>query len=112
MENANNQKKGLLSKLQTKWELKSLWQVVIVLVVFACTGFTVLLIKEPIFNFLGISMEEGGVWKTIAYLLLVLPLYQALLLMYGFIFGQFHFFWEKEKQFLQRMGKMFSRQER
>jgi hypothetical protein len=112
MENSNNQKKGLLSKLQSKWKLKSLWQVVLILVVFACTGFTVLLIKKPIFDFLGISMVEGGVWKTIVYLLLVLPLYQAILLIYGFIFGQFSFFWEKEKQFLQRMGKMFSRQER
>lgn len=112
MENADSQKKGILSKLQNKWKLQSLWQVVMVLVVFACTGFTVLLIKEPIFEFLGISMVEGGVWKTVAYLLLVLPLYQVILLIYGFIFGQFSFFWEKEKQFLHRMGKMFSRQER
>jgi hypothetical protein len=42
------------------------------------------------------------------YLLLVLPLYQIILLMYGFIFGQFNFFWEKEKQIFRRIGSLFS----
>ena len=100
---------GFLIKLQDKWKLKNLWQVILVLVVFACTGLTVLYIKEPIFELLGISVEKGGFWKTILYLLFVLPLYQAFLLVYGCIFGQFDFFWEKEKQFIRRMGKMFSR---
>lgn len=109
MENENSRGDGFLTRLQSKWRLKSIWQVLLVLVVFACTGFTVLLIKEPIFDILGISMAEGGSWKTVLYLLLVLPLYQAILLVYGFIFGQFDFFWEKEKQFLHKMGKMFSR---
>lgn len=101
-----------LQKLQTKWQLKSLWQVVLVLLVFACTGFTVLFIKKPIFDFLGISMERGGFWKTLLYLLLVLPLYQLFLLIYGFLFGQFGFFWKKEKQFFQRIGKAFSKKEK
>ncbi len=109
MEKDSNKGQGFLNKLQSKWKLKSIWQVVLVLVVFACTGLTVLYIKAPIFDLFGISMEKGGFWKTFLYLLFVLPLYQAFLLVYGFIFGQFKFFWEKEKQFFQRMGKMFSR---
>jgi uncharacterized membrane-anchored protein len=97
---------NFLEKLQSKWKLKSLFQVIIVLVVFALTGFTILFIKKPIFDFLGISMDRGGFWKTVLYLLLVLPLYQIILLFWGFIFGQFGFFWEKEKQFLRRiMGR-------
>ncbi|HLT07277.1 MAG TPA: DUF6787 family protein [Cyclobacteriaceae bacterium] len=107
--NQEQKKGGFLAKLQSKWKLKSIWQVVLVLVVFACTGTTVLLIKEPIFSLLGVDMEKGGFWKTVLYLLLVLPLYQAFLLIYGFLFGQFHFFWEKEKQFIKRMGRLFSR---
>jgi len=100
---------GFLERLQGKWRLKNIRQVILVLLVFACTGMTVLYIKEPIFHLLGISLENGGFWKTILYLLLVLPLYQAILLVYGFLFGQFHFFWEKEKQFIQRIGKIFSK---
>lgn len=101
-------KSNFLKKLQTKWQLKSLWHVVLVLVVFACTGFTILLIKQPIFDFLGFDASEGSFLKTVIYLLLVLPLYQLFLLIYGFIFGQFAFFWEKEKQLFRRLGRLFT----
>jgi uncharacterized membrane-anchored protein len=102
-------KVSFLEKLKTKWKLESLFQVIIILVVFALTGFTILFIKKPIFDFLGISMERGGFWKTVLYLLLVLPLYQIILLIWGFVFGQFGFFWEKEKQFLRRITGRKSR---
>lgn len=103
-------KPGFLQRLQTKWKLESLFQVVLVLVVFACTGFTILFIKNPILNFFGIERGGGqGLINTVLYLLLVLPLYQIILLIYGFIFGQFNFFWEKEKQIFRRIGKLFSR---
>ncbi|MEP0712692.1 DUF6787 family protein [Algoriphagus sp.] len=100
-------KPGFLQRLQTKWKLDSLLQVVLVLVVFACTGFTILFIKNPILDLFGV--EKGGFVNTVLYLLLVLPLYQIILLIYGFIFGQFNFFWEKEKQFFRRIGGMFSK---
>ncbi|MDR7129887.1 hypothetical protein J2X69_002233 [Algoriphagus sp. 4150] len=99
------EKAGFLKRLQTKWKLDSLLQVVLVLVVFACTGFTILFIKNPILDFFGV--EKGGFVNTFLYLLLVLPLYQIFLLIYGFIFGQFTFFWEKEKQIFRRIGEMF-----
>lgn len=103
-------KPGFLQRLQSKWQLKSLTQVFLVLLVFACTGTTILFIKNPILAFLGIQRGEGqGLLNTFAYLLLVLPLYQILLLVYGGILGQFRFFWEKEKQLLKRIGRIFTR---
>ncbi|MBD8491095.1 hypothetical protein IFO69_20240 [Echinicola sp. CAU 1574] len=104
----NNQ--SYLKRLQEKWQLNSLWQVVLVLITFACTGFTVVFIKQPILDLLKVDMESGGFWKTILYLLLVLPLYQVLLLAYGFLFGQFRFFWEKEKKIMKRIGRLFIRE--
>jgi hypothetical protein len=101
------QKPGFLQRLQTKWKLDSLLQVVLVLVVFACTGFTILFIKNPVLDFFGV--EKGGFVNTVLYLLLVLPLYQIFLLIYGFVFGQFRFFWEKEKQIFRRIAKLFSK---
>lgn len=98
-------KPGFLKRLQTKWKLDSLFQVIMVLIVFACTGFTILFIKNPILDFFGV--EKGGFVNTVIYLLLVLPLYQVFLLIYGFLFGQFRFFWEKEKQIIRRMVKPF-----
>ncbi len=109
MQGSTDEKSGnFLERLKSKWKLRSLWQVILVLVVFACTGFTILIVKKPIFDFLGVDTQEGGFFKTLLYLLLVLPLYQVFLLVYGFIFGQFSFFWEKEKQFIRRMGRLFT----
>ncbi|MEB2783585.1 DUF6787 family protein [Algoriphagus persicinus] len=104
---AENDKPGFLQRLQTKWKLDSLLQVILVLIVFACTGFTILFIKNPILDFFGV--EKGGFFNTFLYLLLVLPLYQIFLLIYGFIFGQFNFFWEKEKQIFRRIAGIFSK---
>ncbi|MCH7401382.1 DUF6787 family protein [Belliella kenyensis] len=98
-----DQSPTFLQKLQAKWKLKSLKQVLLVLLVFALTGFTILFIKKPIFDLLGVSMNRGGFWKTVLYFLLVLPLYQLVLLFWGFVLGQFEFFWEKEKQFFRRI---------
>ncbi len=101
---------GFLQRLQSKWQLKSLTQVLLVLFVFACTGTTILLIKNPLLVFFGIERGGGqGALNTLLYLLLVLPLYQILLLVYGFIFGQFRFFWEKEKQLVKRIAGLVIR---
>lgn len=109
MQQDKKPKGGYLLKLQTKWGLASLWQVVLVLLVFACTGFTVMLIKNPILDLLGIDMSTGGFWKSLLYFMLVLPLYQLILLMYGFLFGQFTFFWEKEKRLFRLITKGFNK---
>ncbi len=92
-----------IKKLQEKWELKNLWQVVIVLIVFSCTGFTVLFIKGPILDLISGGAEKEW-WMTVIYTLLILPIYNIVLLCYGFFFGQFAFFWKYEQKMLQRFG--------
>ena len=93
---------GWMERLRQRWKLNSLWQVVIVLVVFACTGFTVLFIKRPILSFL--AGEEGSsTTATVLYYIFILPLYNLLLLAYGFVFGQFEFFWKFEARFFNRL---------
>lgn len=92
-----------IKKMQDKWELKSLWQVILVLVVFALTGFTVLFIKEPILRLITQGGEKEW-WMTLIYFLLILPIYNIILLCYGFIFGQFNFFWKYEQKMLRRFG--------
>jgi hypothetical protein len=91
-----------IQKLMHRWKLGSAFQVIIVLVVFACTGFTVLFIKKPILRFL--AGEQGEtITASVIYYLLILPLYNVILLAYGFLFGQFNFFWEFEKRFFNRI---------
>jgi riboflavin transporter FmnP len=91
-----------IERFKLKWQLKNNWQVALILVVFACTGFTVLFIKKPILHFLA-GADGDTVSATVLYYIFILPLYNVLLLAYGFIFGQFKFFWSFEKRFFKRM---------
>lgn len=100
------QQKNFFEKLKERWQLDSLYQVLIVLLVFACTGFTVLFLKKPILGLLG-EEAVASVWYSILYYILILPLYQGVLLVYAFVFGQFKFFWAFEKRFFNRMGQLF-----
>lgn len=96
-----------LKKLQDRWEVKSIWQVIIILIVFACTGFTVMFLKQPLYDLAGITKETSAWVKVPYYLLTILPVYQLVLLAYGFIFGQFRFFWAFEKRMLNHIGRFF-----
>ena len=100
------EKKGFFEKLRQRWQLNSLFQVLIVLLVFACTGFTVLFLKRPILGLLGEEAKNSTLYSVLYYLL-ILPLYQVVLLVYAFVFGQFKFFWAFEKRFFKRMGQLF-----
>lgn len=91
-----------LDRLQARWNLKSSFQVFIVLIVFACTGFTVLFLKRPVVSFFTADGEQN-IWFSLAYYILILPIYNIILLFYGFLFGQFRFFWEFEKRMFRRM---------
>ncbi|MDX1627759.1 MAG: DUF6787 family protein [Fulvivirga sp.] len=90
-----------VERLKAKWNVNT-FQVVIILIVFACTGFTVMFLKEPILDLL--VDEEDRSWVfTVLYYLLILPIYNVVLLIYGFIFGQFKFFWNFEKRMFKRI---------
>ena len=92
-----------ITKLQNRWRVGSAWQVIIILIVFACTGFTVMFIKPVITGWL---FHEGHpTWFSILYWILILPIYNIFLLFYGFVFGQFKFFWAFEKRFVGRFFK-------
>ena len=98
-----------IEKLQARWNVKNAWQVILILVVFACTGFTVMFLKKPILTFL--AGEEGNsTLGTILYYIFILPLYNIILLVYGLVFGQFQFFWQFEKRFMERFFSLFRRQ--
>ncbi|MGI9545046.1 MAG: DUF6787 family protein [Cyclobacteriaceae bacterium] len=106
---STSQPKGFLEKMKQKWGLTSLFQVVLILIVFALTGFSALALKGVIYDLLGFDNLTSGWLKTICYLVVVFPLYQILLLAYGFLFGQFNFFWEKEKKLIRAIKKLFVR---
>ncbi|MDX2303425.1 MAG: DUF6787 family protein [Microscillaceae bacterium] len=101
-------KSNWIKKLQQRWGLQSIKQVILVLAVFSCTGFSVLFLKEPILWLFGLDHIASSSLRFLLYLLIILPVYQVLLLAYGFLFGQFHFFWNFEKKMFHRLGKMIT----
>lgn len=106
-ETTTAEEKGFMHKLKEKWGLKSIWQVLIVLVVFAATGSSVVALRKVFFELIGFD-EQTNVWlKTITYILIITPAYQVLLLFYGTLLGQFRFFWEKEKKMFRAIGRLF-----
>lgn len=102
-------KSNILHRLKEKWGLQNLVQVVAVLVVFSLTGSTIVWIRKFFFDAIGFDLTTPFWLKTVTYLLLIMPLYQILLLAYGFLFGQFNFFWVKEKKLAQRIMQLFRR---
>ena len=92
----------MLEKLKDRWHLKSITQVLWVLLVFALTGTTILFIKKPL---LAWAFPDGDhpTWFSILYYILILPVYNVFLLIYGALFGQFSFFWNFEKKFINRI---------
>jgi hypothetical protein len=97
-----------INKLKSRWSVGSAWQVVVILLVFACTGFTVFFLKRPLFAYL-FNGAPRPIWASVFDYILVLPFYNVLLLLYGFIFGQFRFFWDFEKKFLIRLWSIFKK---
>jgi hypothetical protein len=100
---------SFLQKLQTRWGVHSVWQVLVILVVFALTGFTAMYIKRPIFAWLGLDANTPWWLRMLVWLVTVLPAYQVFLLGYGFLLGQFTFFWNFEKRMFGRIGRLFGR---
>ena len=94
-----------MKKLKDKWNIKSNFQLIIILIVFAITGSLSLVVSEPILEILGINSSSMSTWLfTPLRLIIVFPVYQLLILAIGFLFGQFNFFWQLEKKMLIKMG--------
>jgi hypothetical protein len=93
-----------LKRLKTKWGIESNWQLFVILLVFSVTGYSSLFIAKPIMAIIGLTEEATNPWiyKPLR-LILIFPFYQVLIVFYGWLFGQFEFFWNFEKKMLRRM---------
>lgn len=97
----------MIEKLKQRWNVKNGWDVLIILLVFACTGFSVLYVKRGIFELIGLNDQSPTWLRWTINILIILPLYQVILLAWGWIWGKFSFFWEFEKRMFGRIGKLF-----
>ena len=95
----------LFEKLKHKWGITSNFQLFIINLVFAISGFSSLYISRPFLSFFGIQHDtfEWYLYYPLR-ILIVFFSYQFTLLIVAFIFGQFDFFWKQEKKILKRLG--------
>ncbi|PKV51494.1 hypothetical protein ATE84_3579 [Aquimarina sp. MAR_2010_214] len=95
----------LFNILETKWNVLYRWELIAIFIAFAVTGSTAARISDPILSFLGLHREitNGWIYWPIR-ILFIFPVYQVLLIIVGWLFGQFKFFWGFEKKMLSRMG--------
>ena len=90
----------MFDKLKKRWGLKSNTQVLIIFIVFGITGSGSLYISKPIMDYLSISSDN-----IILRIIIVTFIYQFILLIIAFIFGQFKWFWNFfYKKLLKKIG--------
>ena len=94
-----------IEKLESKWIVDARWKLIRIFIVFAITGSSSLLVGRPFISFLGISSQTlNPILYWILFLIISLVFYQILLIFWGWILGQFDFFWQFEKKMLRRFG--------
>lgn len=96
-----------MKKLKKRWNIQSNGQLFIVFLVFAITGSSAAKLAAPLTEFFEIKKEMGWYIYWPFRILIIFPLYQLLLVFYGWVFGEFAFFWNFEKKMLRGMGLGF-----
>ena len=95
----------IFKKLEKKWVLTYKWEMIRVFLVFAITGSSSLYIGGPIIKLLGITKDNlDPILYLVLFIFIGLMFYQILLVLFGWLFGQFTFFWEMEKKILRKLG--------
>lgn len=92
-----------MKKLKERWDIQSDWQLFVIFLVFAITGSTAAKFAAPTTDLVGVTRELGWLvyWPTRIFI--IFPLYQVLLVFFGWLFGEFYFFWNFEKKILKAM---------
>jgi hypothetical protein len=102
-----------MQKLKERWGITNNFQLIIIFFVFAITGSSSVYVAKPFLNLIGLELANfpetwwGEPLYWILRILLIFPFYQILLVLFGWLFGQFKFFWAFEKKMLKRLGLGF-----
>ncbi|GAB4429095.1 MAG: hypothetical protein OHK0039_47700 [Bacteroidia bacterium] len=77
----------------------------LVLLVFAVTGSTAALLPKYFMPYT--DLRPGSFLYVVAYIVLITPIYQVLLLGYAFLFGKFRYFYDKQRLLFRRIAGLF-----
>lgn len=93
----------MLEKIKNKWNVKNNFQLFVILLIFSITGSASLVVRQYVFDLIGITSDTSLWIKTPLYILIIFPAYQILFLIIGTLLGQFRFAWEFEKKVFSRL---------
>ena len=94
-----------MKNLKKRWGIRSNFHLLIIFIVFGITGSVSALLAEPLTHWFGLTPKNTNLWiYWPVRILLIFPIYQVILVICGFLFGEFQFFWNFEKKMLSRMG--------
>ncbi len=86
----------MITHLKNKWQIKSNWDFMMIMLVFSLAGMGVTVLRKNFFVWAG--LDHTQLWfQIVASLLLIVPLYQLSTLFFGLLLGQFRFFFERQK---------------
>ena len=95
----------MLKKLKERWGITSNFQIVIIFIVFGITGSVSAYFSGPLTEIIiGANSKLHWSIKLVIRILVLTPIYQVLLLFFGYIFFQYKFFYSFVKKFLSFFG--------
>jgi len=93
-----------MNKLKQRWGITSNFQLLIIFIVFAINGSLSARISYFFMGLLGMTKENTHwLFYFIIMLVLVLPLYPFMLMVFGWLFGQSKFFFPFAKRMIRSM---------
>ena len=99
---------NIIKKITTQLKINSARQFFLVMTVFAVTGSLSLILSDKILFLIGFNAELlTNLFYWPIKIILIFLIYQILLLLVAFLFGQFDYFWLFEKKMLKRFGIKF-----
>jgi hypothetical protein len=96
--------KIVADKIKVRWEINSYWQMAVIFIVFGITGSSAVKLAAPVLETFGISDDMSGWLYWPLRIIIIFPVYQLLLIFFGWLFGEFEFFWKIEKKMLARFA--------
>ena len=97
-----------MEKIRSFFKVESNYQLFIINLVFAITGTSSLFVADYILDMLLVTQENyDNSFYWITRIILILPIYQILLIIFGILFGEFSYFWKMEKKTLNKICSIF-----
>lgn len=98
----------LFKKLYSRWGVTYRWELVAIFLAFAVTGSTAGRLSIPLMDLIGLGKDvtTGWIYWPVR-ILLIFPIYQVLLVIFGWLFGQYAFFKAFATKMVSRLGLGF-----